>query len=239
MRLTILTLLLSVLLIAPACGGGGGVARNANAQAPAAEAKPAQAPASAAPAPQLPRSATCALLPDDEVREVHGEAPAEAQGTEHSAGALSMSQCFYRLPTFARSFNLEVTRAAQGAPAGALREHWRKLFSPEAVEERARRREREEAPYRAREETLKREQEAGQVREGGRRRKKDKEAEDGPPRRVEGVGLEAYWSGNKTVASLYVLAKDAVVRVSPAAGEEEDVKIRKAVELARRALRRL
>lgn len=236
MRLKILALLMCAL--APACGGGGGVARNANAQAPAAAVSPAQTPA-AAPAPQLPRSATCALLPDEEVREVHGEAPAEAQGTEHSAGALSMSQCFYRLPTFAKSFNLEVTRAAQGAPADALREHWRKLFSPEAIEERARQREREDAPYRAREETLKREREAGQVREGGRRRKKDKEAEDGPPRRVEGVGLEAYWSGNKTVASLYVLAKDAVVRISPAAGEEEDVKIKKAVELARKVLKRL
>lgn len=237
MRLKNLTLLLCALLAqAPACGGTGG-AREAQATRATATPATAQTPVPAAPSP--PRSATCALLTDEEVREVQGEAPAVAQGTEHTAGAVATSQCFYRLPTFSKSINLEVARAAPGSPAGAVGDYWRKLFGAEAAARRARKLELEEVAKREREELLARERAAGGVREGGRRRKKDREAEEAPPRRVEGVGEEAYWIGNQTAASLYVLTKGAVVRVSPAAGDAEDVKIQKAAELARRALKRL
>src|SRR5215204_7317179 len=159
MRLKTLTLLL---LCAPvlACGGGGD-AQKANAPRTAATPTPAAA------ATPLPRSATCALISDEEVREVQGEAPADAQGSEHSSGALSMSQCFYRLPSFAKSINLEVVRAGRDAPAGALKEYWRKRFHPEAVEKRERERELKEEGEREREQMLERERAAGQVREGG------------------------------------------------------------------------
>jgi len=232
MRLKITALFLCAPAFAFACGGAA-----QNAQSPVAAATPAQTPAAAAVA--LPKTETCQLISAEEFREVQGEEPADAQGTEHTAAGLSMSQCFYRLPTFSKSVNLEVTRAAEGAPAGALKSHWRNLFGPDSLEARGRRLGREEAAKAEREEILKREREAGGFREGGKRRKKDREAEDAPPRRVEGVGLEAYWTGNKTAASLYVLAENAVVRVSPAAGEEVDVKIKKASELARRVLKRL
>lgn len=231
MRLKISALFLCAPAFAFACGGA---AQNTRGTA-AAAATPAQTP----PAAALPKTATCQLISAEEFRELQGEEPSDAQGTEHTAAGLSMSQCFYRLPTFSKSVNLEVTRAAEGAPAGALKSHWRNLFGPGALEARGRRLGREEAAKAEREELLKREREAGGFREGGRRRKKDREAEDAPPRRVEGVGLEAYWAGNKTAASLYVLAENAVVRVSPAAGEEVDVRIKKAAELARRALKRL
>ncbi|HEX8352564.1 MAG TPA: hypothetical protein VF611_06690 [Pyrinomonadaceae bacterium] len=231
MRLKTLTLLLCALGAAAACGAGGDAQ---NAAAPQTAATPAPAPG-----PPLPRSATCLLLSDEELQEVQGEAPSDAQGSEHAAGGLSMSQCFFRLPTFSKSISLEVVRAEPGAPAGALKEYWRKRFHPDAIEARELQRQREEEATLAREERLKREREAGQVREGGRRKKKDKEAEDARPERVRGVGQEAYWSGNQTTAALYVLGKGAVVRVSLGAGEEQDVKIKKASELARKVLKRL
>src|SRR5687768_2596394 len=164
MRLKTLTLLLC--LLAPACGAGGG-GQNANTQSPAATPTPA---AAAAP-PPLPRSQTCLLIPDEEFVRVQGEAPTDAQGSEHSAEGVSMSQCFYRLPSFDRSVNLEVVRGGEGAPAGALREYWRRRFHPTAIEARETERRREEEIKLAREEELKREREAGQVREGGRRKK--------------------------------------------------------------------
>ncbi|HEX6183589.1 MAG TPA: hypothetical protein VFZ44_06730 [Pyrinomonadaceae bacterium] len=235
MRLTMMMLLLCALVPALACGGGG--AQNAEAQRPPATPTPAPAPAAAAPA--LPRSTTCALISDEELKEAQGEAPADAQGSEHSAEGLSMSQCLYRLPTFDKSVNLEVVSAPAGAPAGALKEYWRKRFHPDAIEARELLRQRAEEARLAREEELKREREAGQVREGGRR-KKNREEEHWRPERVNGVGDEAFWSGNQKMWTLAVLRRDRVVRVTLTGGfDNRDENLKKATALARSALKRL
>lgn len=236
MRLTTLALFICLFALSPACEGGG-AARDSNAARTAATAEAAQTPAPAA--VQLPRSVTCALLPDEDVREVQGEAPTEAQGSEHLAGPISTSQCYYKLANFKRSFSLEVVRTGQDAPAGALREHWRKQFNPDAIEERERIRKLEEERTKAREEELRREREAGQTREGGRRRKKNRESEDARPQRVPGVGRDAYWSGNPNMATLSVLGKDAVVRIVVGGPEDDAERIKRAAELARRVLKRL
>lgn len=234
MRLTTLTSLLGLLMLALSCGAGGGAQE---AKAPAAPAMPAAPPAPAV--AQVPQSRTCALLTGDELREVQGEAPTDAQGSEHAAESLSMSQCFYRLPTFGKSVSLEVVSAPAGAPPGALQEYWRRRFHPDAVEARELRRRREEEARLRREEELKREQEAGQVREGGRRIK-NREEEHWRPRRVAGVGEEAYWSGNQKMWTLAVLRRGTVVRVTLAAEPEAEAEgLKRATALAGRVLKRL
>jgi hypothetical protein len=235
MRLKTLALLLSALCAAPACGAGSG-AQNANTSSPAAATPAPTAPPAAAPPP---KSATCALISDDEMKEVQGEAPTDAQGSEHSAESLSMSQCFYRLPTFGKSVSLEVVSAPAGAPAGALKEYWRKRFHPDAVEARELLRRREEEAELRRQEDLKREREAGQVREGGRR-KKNREEEHWRPQRVAGVGEEAYWSGNQKMWTLSVLRREKVVRVTLAGDPEVQAEnLKRATGLARKVLKRL
>lgn len=234
MRLVTLTLLLCLLVPALACDARSG-AQNTNAPTPVA----------ATPAPtvaQVPQSKTCALLSGEELKEVQGEAPTDAQGSEHTTGSLSMSQCFFRLPTFSKSINLEVVRAAQGADAGALKEYWRKRFHPEAVEARERARELKEEREREREETLERERAAGQVREGGHKEDEeegDEEEEDSRPQRVPGLGEEAYFTGNRLNATLFVLKGDAVLRLSVGGAEERPAKLKKAAALAAKALKRL
>jgi hypothetical protein len=238
MRLKTLTLVLCALVPAPGCGAGGG-AQNANATRTAATPSPSPAPTAAA---AIPRSATCALLSDEEVREVQGEAPTGAQGSEHFAGGLSMSQCLYLLPTFSRSVILEVVRAAPDAPAGALMVYWRKRFHPEAVEGRERERELKEERERKREEQLERERAAGQVREGGHEGGEEEggeEEEDERPRRVRGLGQEAYLTASRRGATLYVLKGDAVVRVALGGAEEGDARLKKAAALAGKVLKRL
>jgi len=84
---------------------------------------------------------------------------------------------------------------------------------------------------------LKREREAGQTREGSRRKKKDREAEEARPQRIAGVGVVVYWSRNQNMATLSVLDKDAVVRVV-GGPEDEAERIKRATELARRVLKR-
>jgi len=230
MRLTTLTLLLCLIVPALACGARGDVQ---NAKAPEA---PAATPA---PAAQIPQSKTCALLSAEELKEVQGEAPTGEQGSEHATGPLSMSQCFFRLPTFAKSINLEVVRAAEGADA--LKEYWRKRFHPEAVEARERQHELKEEREREREEMLERERAAGQVREGGHGEEEEEgdEGDDSRPQRVPGLGEEAYLTGNERTSTLSVLKGDAVLRLSLSGPEERRAKLKRASALAAKALKRL
>lgn len=231
MRLMTMSLLLCSLLTTLACGSRGD-AQNAKANAtPTATPAPADA--------QISQGRTCALLSTEELKEVQGEAPLSGQGSEHAAGPLSMSQCFFRLPTFARSVNLEVVRAAQGADA--LKEYWRRRFHPEAVEARERARELKEEREREREEMLKRERAAGQVREGGHEEEEEEgdEEEDSRPQRVPDLGEEAYLTGNERTSTLSVLKGDAVLRVSLSGPEERPARLKRAVALAAKALKRL
>src|SRR2546423_3147018 len=141
-RLTTLTLLLCSMLGALACASKNDTQ---NARQTALHPSPPASVAGtddAAPAGAVPKSATCALLSNEEIRAVQGEEPADAQGSEHLAGLLSMSQCFYRLPTFSKSINLEVTRAAPGAQSTAVADFWRGRFGQTAAEERLQKRER-------------------------------------------------------------------------------------------------
>ena len=127
-------LLLCTLLFASACGSRGDTQP---AQPPA---PPAAQPHAAGTTNAVPKSPTCALLSGADIREVQGEEATDAQGSEHLAGGLVMSQCFYRLPTFNRSVSLEVVRAEPGAQApDAVRQYWRQKFQSDAGEGRGRR----------------------------------------------------------------------------------------------------
>jgi hypothetical protein len=226
---TLTTLACTLLLATLACAQKRGAAADAGAS-------PVTQQPAAIPTP----SATCRMLNAADIRESQGEEPADAQGSEHLSEGVATSQCFYRLPTFAKSVGLEVVRAAPGAPVGAVKDFWRKRFGPEALREREREEERREELERKRERELERERKSGQVREGGHREKEDEgEGDEGVPRRVAGVGDEAFWSGGEKNAALYVLKRDAVVRVSVGVPGEPDEKIKRAAELARKVLKQL
>jgi len=69
---------------------------------------------------------------------------------------------------------------------------------------------------------------------------KEKEREkESPPRPVEGVGDEAFWISNPASGALYVRKADAYIRISVGGAADEAVKLRRATELARKALKRL
>jgi hypothetical protein len=57
--------------------------------------------------------------------------------------------------------------------------------------------------------------------------------------RVDGVGDEAVWSGNRLAGALYVMKGETIVRVSVGGDVSQEQKIEKAKKLAARALRRL
>jgi hypothetical protein len=221
-------LLFCLLIPAPACAPRGTDTR------PPPTPQPSQPPA-ANTIPAVPKSATCVLLSGADIREVQGEEPTDAQGSEHLAGGLVMSQCFYRLPTFNKSVSIEVVRASSDAQTpGAVRDYWRQKFQRGADEGRERERERRE---REREEEMKRENANGQVREGGHREREREGGEETRASRVAGLGGEAYWSGNEEGGALSVLRKDMVISVSVGGQEGEAEKIKKAKALVQRILK--
>ena len=59
------------------------------------------------------------------------------------------------------------------------------------------------------------------------------------PRRVSGVGDEAFWDGSSLGGGLLVLKGDAYFRLSVGGPDSESVKIEKLKKLSRRALSRL
>jgi hypothetical protein len=183
-------------------------------------------------------SDTCRLLNASDLRALQGEELLDAQGSEHLTGSLTTSQCFYRLPTFNKSINLEITRPANGSTADALKAFWRQRFTPEAFEARERVRERKEGDERKRDDELKRARASGQITEGGHSEKEKGEGES-RPRRVAGIGDEAYWSESEGNGALSVLGKGAVVRISLGGSEDQAAMMTKATVLARRVLKQL
>jgi hypothetical protein len=76
--------------------------------------------------------------------------------------------------------------------------------------------------------------EAGERKEG-----EGEEERKAPPKRVKGIGDEAFWIGNRAVGSLYVRRRGAVVRVSVGGKGTEEEKIERSKQLAAAALRRI
>jgi hypothetical protein len=60
-----------------------------------------------------------------------------------------------------------------------------------------------------------------------------------PPKKIEGVGDDAFWSANRMGGALYVLKDNVFIRISIGGPEPEESKIEKTKALAAKALSRL
>ena len=159
----------------------------------------------------------CALLTHREIEEVQGDRVASEKGSEPQREPFAVSQCFYSLATFSKSISLEVTRRGPGKTESP-RAHWKQMF------------------FRAMEKGREKEEE----RESDDRERREKAREAAArPRRVSGVGDEAYWDGSTLGGGLFVLKRDAYFRLSVGGPDTEAVKIEKLKKLARRILTRL
>jgi len=76
-------------------------------------------------------------------------------------------------------------------------------------------------------------------RENRKEEKAEREEEETqPPKRVAGIGEEAFWTGNRVAGALYVLKGDAYVRVS-VGGSSDKARQTQAKALAQKAVARL
>jgi hypothetical protein len=166
----------------------------------------------AAAAPRLPNA--CQLLTARDIARVQGEEFKSVKLTETDANGLTVSQCFYALPSFTKSVSVDVMR-------GKTTAFWRGHFSNarEAADEDE---DRDRAPVK-----------------GAPPSREAEEEHQSAALKVRGIGDAAIWSGNRAAGALYVLKGDTIVRVSVGGAGSQEQKIERSKKLAARALRKL
>jgi len=161
------------------------------------------------------------LITNDEVGAIQHATITDAKSSSGISGAMLMSQCYYS----AKEPNMSVSLAViehnpQDASAPDAKSYWTQSFHRFTGDESD-----EEKP--------------GEKKEklgGVEREEKEKGV---PPKRLDGIGEEAFWSGNRFGGALYVLKGDVFIRVSVGGPDNEETKIEKSKTLAQKALSRL
>jgi hypothetical protein len=167
-----------------------------------------------------PKINACNLITTDEVGAIQG---AEITGTKSNAGwsgNLLMSQCYYAAMKPNKSVSVAAIEKDSQSAQSDPRRFWAQTLSPFKAAARDEEKTRE-----------KNENSGGEAR--------DEQERKMPSKKIDGVGEEAFWSGNRFGGALYVLKDDVIVRVSVGGPDDEETKIAKSKALAEKALSRL
>lgn len=168
----------------------------------------------------------CGLIQAQEMENIIGSPVKETKGSGRSNEGLRVTQCYYLAGDSSKSVSLAVTdRDPAVSTNRGANEYWEQTFGRYDKDEETK----ESDADKAKKESL---------REHGRG---EEEEESRPPKKISGIGDEAFWSGNRVGGALYVLkkSKDAFVRVSVGGADSEEKKIEKSKALASKALDRL
>lgn len=159
----------------------------------------------------------CSLITNEEVGSIQKATIYHATSSRNDDGSNLTSLCYYssREPNQSVSFALTEPGARSSG-----RDYWEKVFGKFKEEDKEKREGREE--------------EKGEEKQHG-----EEEEEGPPPRRITGLGEEAFWSGSRFGGALYILKGDFVLRLSVGGGDNEEVKIERSRSLAQKALSRL
>jgi hypothetical protein len=154
----------------------------------------------------------CTLLTSKEIESINGESVEDTKPSGNSGGEFVVSQCYFTLATPVNSVVLTVTQRANGATGRDPKQFWKETFP--------------------------REGDSDKIREKARE-KEGEEKESPTPEKIEGVGEEAFWVGNRFGGALYVLKGNRYIRISVGGGDDQATKIKKSKALAEMVLKRL
>jgi hypothetical protein len=159
----------------------------------------------------------CTLLTSAEIEAVQGEPVKETKASVQPDGEMLVSECLFHTTNFPKSVSVALA-VPTSAKRSALtpRKFWQKQFhAPDVQQEK--------------------------MRAAGKkaRRPEPEDEEASKPRRIEGLGEEAYWVGTAIAGALYVLQGDDFVRISVGGVGEESVRIEKSKILAGAVVKRL
>jgi len=152
----------------------------------------------------------CSLVSKPEVESVQAAPMKEAKRSERSDGVFWVSQCFYTASEFSKSVNLAlVQNYAKQRSKRSPKDFWKEKFGPYSGNQNGSDEESE--------------------------RKSPNENETGvPPKKISGLGDEAYWVSNRFGGVLYVLKGDVFISVGIGGTDDEDTKLKKAKVLAQK-----
>ena len=151
----------------------------------------------------------CKLLSAAEVAQAQSAKIASAKGSARDNGDLTSSLCFYTAVPFSQSVSLQIVSHSP-ADRISVRDYWKEKF-----------------------ESSQKEKKDEEVRESG-----EKEP-DIPPRKVAGVGDEAYWVNTGRDGALYALKNDYLLRCSVGGKADQDAKMKKCARLTQSAIQKL
>lgn len=159
------------------------------------------------------QESACKLLNSSDIQAVQGDSLKLAKATDRLSAGIQVSQCFFETIRFVNSVTLMLTSPATPG-ASTARNLWRREFESKEKEED------EEAKEHSASE-------------------RDEEKENHqPPRRIDGVGDEAYWVGSAVGGALYVLQGQSFVRISVGGVRDEATRIARCKALAEDVLKR-
>ena len=160
----------------------------------------------------------CSLLTGDEVQKIEGSPVKDVKPSESSDTSFRFSQCFYTTDTFSQSVSLAVTqRNFDSDKARDPKAFWKDTFG----------------------------RYAGRANENEDDKEKKKSLAEGdderaaPPKKVEGVGDDAWWTANRMGGAIYVLKGNVFIRISVGGTDQEEAKIERSKALAAKVLSRL
>ena len=78
----------------------------------------------------------CTLLTKEETEAVQGEPFKDTKASQKSSAGLTMSQCYFELPTTVNSIVLTVTQRAESADARDPKQNWQELFHRDKASEK-------------------------------------------------------------------------------------------------------
>jgi hypothetical protein len=149
------------------------------------------------------------LITLEEIQTVQASPFKEAKSSARSDGGFRVSQCFYTATEFSKSVNLALVQRDPGHPSTRSP----KDFWKEKFD-----------PY---------QDEEPKTKSGD-------EKEQGPaPKKIEGLGDDAYWVGNRFGGTLYVLKGYAFISIGVGGTDDDETKLKKSKALAEKALQRL
>lgn len=171
----------------------------------------------------LKRLDACSLLSSKDIQIALGAPLQETRpSSPPGGGSTYVSQCVLLTSSPAKSVSLSVTIGLDGR--ASIRQFWRQAFhstDPAHESETA-------------------EQTRRKKIESSRLRRAENEVDEGSePRRVAGLGEEAYWVGNSVAGALYVLKGSLFIRLSIGGVASQSDRLEKSKHLAKAALLRV
>jgi hypothetical protein len=162
------------------------------------------------------RRDACSLISKEEVESIQEASMNNAKSNEQSDGVFRVSQCFYTAAEFSKSVSVALIRKdPDRETARSPKEFWKEKFGHSGGDAK----------------------ETDKVREQTEPGAEKEEAV--LPKKINGIGDEAFWISNRFGGILYALKGDAFISISLGGMDDEETKLRKSEALAEKALHRL